>query len=85
MNTPAVQHSVNAAVVAVPFGLWASHAQEVVTISVGVMAFLYYLLYFTKEFITWKKSWHKVETVTTTHTVVTDTAVKPGPLPPPAP
>jgi hypothetical protein len=81
--TPPVQHTVNVAVASAPFALWVANADKIVAVAVGVMAFLYYLLYFTKEFVAWKKSWHKVETITTTHTVTKDTVMAPAAPEPP--
>lgn len=59
MANPAAQHSVNAAVALAPAASMWAHAPEIVTTAVGVMAFLYYLVYFIEKIAAWRQSWGK--------------------------
>lgn len=67
-GSPIMQHTVNAAVAAAPVATIWAHAPEIVTTGVGVMAFLYYLLFFIEKFQAWRRTWRKVTTTTVTKT-----------------
>lgn len=63
------QHTVNGVVAVAPAAsLWA-HAPEIVTTAVGIMAFLYYLVYFVEKISAWRRTWRKVTTITKVETV----------------
>lgn len=55
MQTPITQHVANAAVLAAtPASQWVDLPKDV-TVAVGIMAFLYYLLFFVKEYAAWRE------------------------------
>lgn len=61
MTNPNVQHSVNAVVASAPVvSIWA-HFPEAVTVIVGILAIIYYVIVIAEKIAGWRAKWLQVK------------------------
>jgi len=51
----AAVHAINVAAIAVPVGSWLGHAPEFFTATAGACGTAWYIMYFTREYLHWRR------------------------------